>query len=78
MGFETIKIKNRKWGQAIRIPRKMKIDDDIVYLRKMGNALYIIPFHDPWRSLIESIENFTSDFMEDRQQPANQKRDTFN
>ena len=77
MGFETLKIENGKRGQAIRIPKDMKIDDDKVYLKKMGNALFIIPFHDPWQNLFESVNKFTDDFMKDRNQPDIQLRDTF-
>jgi len=66
MGFEAIDIKNIKGSQAIKIPKRMEIDDDKVYLKKVGNAIYIIPFHSPWQNLIESIDSFTPDFMEVR------------
>jgi len=77
MGIETIDIKNNKGDQEIRIPKKMRINDDKVYLKKVGNTLYIIPYHDPWRNLIESTESFTTDFMNDRKQPDQQKRESF-
>jgi len=77
MGFKTINIKNKKGFQAIRIPKQMKIDDDKVYLKKVGNALYIIPYHKPWQNLFDSLESFTSDFMDEREQPENQQRESF-
>jgi antitoxin VapB len=77
MGIETIDIKNNKGVQAIRIPKKMRIKDDKVYLKKVGNTLYIIPYHDPWRNLIESTDSFTTDFMNERKQPEQQKRESF-
>jgi antitoxin VapB len=77
MAFETIDVKNKKGFQAIRIPDALKIDDDKVYLKKIGNALYIIPFHDPWENLISSLDGFTSDFMSSREQPDIQKRESF-
>jgi antitoxin VapB len=77
MGIETIDIKNIKGAQAIRIPKRMRINDDKVYLKKVGNTLYIIPYHDPWRNLIESTDSFTSDFMNERKQPDQQKRESF-
>jgi antitoxin VapB len=76
MSFETSEIKNKKGFQAIRIPKKMKINDDKVYLKKVGNALYIIPFHNPWQNLVESLDSFTPDFMEDREEPNNQNRES--
>jgi antitoxin VapB len=66
MGIETIDIKNNRGEQDITIPKKMRIDDDKVYLRKVGNSLYIIPYHNPWQNLIDSTDLFTSDFMDER------------
>mgnify|MGYP006291586427 CR=1 FL=1 len=77
MGFKTVDIKNAKGFQAIRIPKPMRIDDDKVYLKKIGSALYIIPYHKPWQNLFESLDSFTPDFMEKRNQPENQERELF-
>ena len=76
MSIETINIKNKKGEQAIRIPKKMRINDDKVYVKKLGNTLYIIPFHNPWQNLIEGIESFTQDFMDDRKQNFQQNRES--
>ena len=75
MGFEIIEIENKKGIQAIRIPKQMKIDDDQVYLKKVGNSIYIIPFHNPWINMIDSLGLFTDDFMESREQPNKQERE---
>jgi antitoxin VapB len=76
MKYEAIEIKNKKGFQDIRIPKNLKIDDDKVYLKKVGNALHIIPYHNPWQNLIESLDLFTSDFMNNREQPDNQTRES--
>lgn len=76
MTFEAIDIQQANGAQIIRIPERMKIADDKVYLRKLGNTLYVIPFHNPWQSLFESLDNFTPDFMNDRDQPAQQERES--
>ena len=47
MGIETIDIKNNKGTQAVTIPNKMRINDDKVYLKKVGNTIFVIPFHNP-------------------------------
>ena len=77
MEFETIDIKEKRGFQAIMIPNKLKINDNKVYLKKVGNSIYIIPFHNPWQNLIESLDTFTTDFMTDRNQPDNQNRESF-
>ena len=77
MKFETVDIQNNKGEQAIRIPESLKINDSKVYIKKMGNCLYIIPYHQPWQSLIDSLQQFSPDFMEDRDQPLSQNRESF-
>ncbi len=76
MAITTIDIKEEIDNQKILIPNNMRINDDKVYLKKMGNAIYIIPFHNPWQNLIESTESFTSDFMDNRNQIDTQKRES--
>jgi antitoxin VapB len=77
MPFQTVKIKKRSGSQIIQLPDNLSIDDDKVYLKKVGNSIYVIPFQNPWDSLIESTNQFTDDFLEVREQPSHQKRDQF-
>ncbi len=76
MRLEAIDIKNNKGVQAIRIPKKMRINDDKIYLKKVGNTLYLIPYHSPWQNLIDSTDSFSSDFMEERNQHDQQQRES--
>lgn len=77
MTFQITRIKKEKGSQAIRLPKQMNIDDDKVYLKKVGNALFVIPYHKPWQNLLDSLDNFTLDYMDDREQPDNQNRELF-
>ena len=77
MTFETINIQSDSGSQAIRLPDNLKINDDKVYVKKIGNALYLIPFHNPWQNLFESLDKFTPDFMKERNQSENQTREAF-
>jgi antitoxin VapB len=77
MGIETVNIQDLQDFQAINIPPSLKINDDKVYIKKIGNALYLIPFHNPWQNLMDSLKEFTSDYMEDRNQPPSQTRESF-
>ncbi len=77
MAFEAIDIQDISGFQSIKIPENFKINDAKAYLKKVGNALYIIPFHDPWQNLIESVNEFSQDFMNDREQPTDQTRESF-
>ena len=77
MAFEAIDIQDISGFQSIKIPDNFKINDDKVYLKKVGNALYIIPFHNPWQNLIDSVNEFTDDFMNTREQSDEQTRESF-
>lgn len=77
MSVKTIKVSKDKGVQAIRIPIELSINDDKVYLKKVGNTLIIIPFNNPWQNLIEATDLFTPDFMNERHQPDHQPRELF-
>ena len=77
IAFEAINIQDISGSQMIKIPDNFKINDDKVYLKKVGNTLYIIPFHNPWQGMFDSVNEFSEDFMDDRQQPKQQSRESF-
>jgi len=77
MKVEAVNIQNLQGSQAINIPASLKINDDKVYIKKIGNVLYLIPFHNPWQNLVDSLDEFTADYMEDREQPSTQSRESF-
>ena len=77
MAIQTIALKSIPGFQEIKLPENMKIDDDKAYIKKIGNAIYIIPFHNPWQSMIESVDKFTVDFMEERGQQINAPQELF-
>ena len=62
-------------SQAIRLPKEYRFRGTKVYLKKMGNAVVLIPEHESWQSLIDSLALFSDDFMIDRDQPAPQERE---
>lgn len=69
MSIRAVEIVTNSGLQGIAIPEGMEIDDNKVYLKRVGNSLFVIPFHEPWRNMIESVDIFTEDFMESRHQP---------
>lgn len=77
MKIQAVEIQNISGHQAIQLPSNLKINDDKVYLKKMGNVIYIIPFHSPWQNFYDSLSSFSDDFMNDRNQPLQQNRELF-
>ena len=77
MKVQEADIQNIAGVQAIQLPEAFKIDDNKVYLKKAGNVIYIIPFHNPWQSFLDSLTQFTDDFLQEREQPNGQSRELF-
>ena len=46
-----------------------------MFIKKVGDAIVLIPYHAPWKTLVDSLQLFTVDFMEDREQPSIQDRE---
>jgi len=66
--------KNGK-SQAVRLPKQFKFQGTEVYIKRIGRNVMLIPKDDPWESLISSLDNFSDDFMADREQPVLDKRE---
>ncbi|MBA2442794.1 MAG: antitoxin [Rubrobacter sp.] len=56
-------------SQAVRLPREFRFEGDEVFVKRVGNAVVLLPREGSWRTLFESLESFSDDFMEDRTQP---------
>jgi len=63
MKIETVLIEHHSGEQLIRLPGNFKINDHKVYLKKVGNVLYVIPFHTAWQSRVAAVDEFTVDFF---------------
>ena len=73
--MDTAKIFQNGQSQAIRLPKEYRFRGTKVYLKRMGNAVVLIPEDDSWQPLIESLSMFSDDFMVDRNQPLTQPRE---
>jgi antitoxin VapB len=74
--MKTAKLFFSGGSQAIRLPKEYRFDESDVFIKKYDNLIIVFPKNDPWASLINSLEKFSADFMEDRNQPAQQKRES--
>lgn len=77
MKVEIVEIQNEQGLQAIHLPKEFSIDDDKVYLKKTGNIISIIPYHSRWQNLFDSLDQFSNEFMDEREQPDQPKRESF-
>ena len=54
-------------SQAVRLPKEYRFKGDQVLVKRVGNALVLIPLKEPWTPLLESLSQFSKDFMESRE-----------
>lgn len=73
--MDTAKIFQNGKSQAIRLPKEYRFRGSKVYVKRMGNAVVLLPEDDSWQTLIESLTMFSEDFMAERQQPPVQSRE---
>ena len=72
--MKTAKIFQNGQSQAVRLPKEFRFKDEYVYIKKEGNIVMLIPARLSWDSLLDSLEEFSDDFMAERKQPKHQKR----
>ncbi|MFA5874083.1 MAG: type II toxin-antitoxin system VapB family antitoxin [Anaerolineales bacterium] len=74
--METAKLFQNGKSQAVRLPKEFRFKGNLVYLKRTGNAVILLPYGAPWQSLVDSLTLFSSDFMQERTQPPTQERES--
>ena len=72
--MKTAKLFRNGQSQAVRLPKEFRFEGEEVFIKKMGNATILFPTQNPWGSLLDSLDKFSQDFMETRDQPQQQTR----
>lgn len=73
--MKTAKLFKNGQSQAIRLPKEFRFTGEHVFIKRMGNAVVLIPENAPWQSLLSSLTLFSPDFMDGRSQPPIQTRE---
>lgn len=61
-------------SQAVRLPKEFRFSGDEVHIKKVGKAVVLLPIEGFWEPMVTSLEQFTEDFMEEREQPRAQQQ----
>jgi antitoxin VapB len=73
--METAKLFQNGKSQAVRLPEEFRFGSDRVYVKRVGNAVVLLPYESSWDTLLESLTQFSTDFMIERTQPPAQDRE---
>lgn len=72
--MKTAKLFTNGRSQAVRLPKECRFSGKEVYVRKYEDIVILFPKRSPWGPLVNSLGNFSDDFMMERDQPDQQKR----
>ena len=73
--MKTAKLFQNGQSQAVRLPKEFRFEGDEVIIKRSGNAVVLIPANHSWDALASSLDKFSSDFMDNRNQPEQQIRE---
>ena len=74
--MQTAKIFVNGRSQAVRLPKDYRFTGDDVFIKKIGKMVVLLPKDDPWSPLFNSLDQFTDDFMDSRDQPNQNLRES--
>jgi antitoxin VapB len=64
-------------GQIVRLPMDIRLDSGEVFVKQVGQSVVLVPkLANPWQPLLDSLDQFSDDFMAERSQPTAQERET--
>jgi antitoxin VapB len=75
--MNTAKLSTDGTHQIVILPEDIQMMGTEVYIKKSGNSIILINKLYPWTSLFESLDQFSDDFMETREQPPLDSRALF-
>ena len=73
--MKTAKLLQNGQSQAVRLPKEFRFEGDEVIIKRSGNAVVLLPANHSWDVLLNSLDKFSGDFMDDRAQPVPQERE---
>lgn len=63
-------------SQAVRLPKEFRLEGEEVVIKRVGDAIMLMPKRYSYASLKASLDQFSPDFQTERNQPTeNQERD---
>ena len=79
--ISTAKLFKNGQSQAVRLPKEYRFNDDNeVYIKKINGVVMLIPKNNNksiWDSIFNSLEHISTDFMQERTEPIQERKELF-
>lgn len=72
--MDTAKLFKNGRSQAVRLPKEYRFSGDHVFIKKVGQGVLLLPEQGSWETLIQSVSEFSDDFMNERDQGVLESR----
>jgi len=76
----TAKLFQNGQSQAVRLPKEFRFDNlKEVFIKKINGMVVLIPKSDKtiWDSMFDTLDDFSDDFMQTREEPTQTREDLF-
>ncbi len=67
--METAKLFENGRSQAVRLPKEYRFSGDEVLVRRLGQAVILLPKEAAWQTFLNGLHAFTGDFLEGGREP---------
>jgi antitoxin VapB len=71
--MDTAKLFVNGKSQAVRLPKEYRFSDDEVYIRKIGEVVYLFPKTSIWNVFMDGLNGFSDDFMAEGRDQGEEK-----
>jgi antitoxin VapB len=72
--MKTAKLFRNGDSQAVRLPKEFRFEGREVLIKRVGQAVVLLPKSGAWETLVGSLASFSDDFMVEREHPPAQDR----
>jgi antitoxin VapB len=73
--METAKLFMSGNSQAVRLPKSYRFSGDEVVIKRLGNAVVLLPKEDPWQVMFDALEEFPEDLQIERDRSLPMERE---
>jgi len=73
--MQTAKLFVNGRSQAVRLPKEFRFEGDEVFIKRVGQAVVLLPREKGWELLEGALKSFEPGFAIERNQPGPQERE---
>ncbi|ACV57649.1 MULTISPECIES: type II toxin-antitoxin system antitoxin VapB [Alicyclobacillus] len=74
--MEKAKLFQNGSSQAVRLPKAYRFDGDEVYVKRIGEAVVLLPMDGAWDTMAEALRMFSEDLVLERDEPLTDVRES--